>query len=132
MKNCTLSWVFGAGDQASGGNKTLPAWQDIEFYLDEVKRRNGSLTLNVVDGPDVGPQLLQVFSDNGKYVLSLGEDDGEDYIVRSYLNPELKGSEYEVLGNTWGGELVCLDFSVVNDAFEEFFLTGNVSRSLLS
>src|SRR5688500_4099604 len=118
MKNCTLSWVFGAGDQASGGNKTLPAWQDIEFYLDEVKRRNGSLTLNVVDGPDVGPQLLQVFSDNGKYVLSLGEDDGEDYIVRSYLNPELKGSEYEILGNTWGGELVCLDFSVVNDAFE--------------
>nr|WP_207282552.1 hypothetical protein [Pseudomonas sp. FW300-N2F2] len=61
----------------------------------------------------------------------MGEDDGEDYVVRSYFNPELKGGEYEVLGNTWSGELVCLDFSVVKDAFEEFFLTGNVNRSLL-
>jgi hypothetical protein len=132
MKNYTLSWVVGVGDQAKGGNKKLPAWQDVEFHLDEIEKEGGSLTLNVVDGPDVGPQLLQVFSDNGRYVLSLGEDDGENYIVRSYFNSGLKGSEYEILGNNWSGELVCLNFSVVKDAFEEFFLTGNVSRSLLS
>ncbi|MFJ4142442.1 DUF6911 family protein [Pseudomonas sp. NPDC089734] len=131
MKNYSLSWVIGIGGQAHGGNKKLPAWQDVDFYLDKIKKGDGSLTLSVV-GSDVGPQFLQVFSDEGKYVLSLGEDDGADYIVRSYFNPELKNSEYEVLGDIWSGELVCLDFSIVKKAFETFFLTGDVSLDLLS
>lgn len=49
--------------------------------------------------PDIGPQLLQVLSDNGRYILSLGVDDGLDYVMRSHSNPGLKGTEYEVLGN---------------------------------
>ncbi|MHC8304894.1 DUF6911 family protein [Pseudomonas sp. PB3P13] len=132
MKNYSLSWVVGVGDQANGGNKKFPVWQDVDCYLDKVKRGKGSLTLGIVGGPDTGPQFLQVFSDEGKYILSLGEDDGTDYVVRSYLNPELKNSEYEILGDIWSGELVCLDFSIVKEAFEEFFLIGNVSLELLS
>lgn len=132
MKNYSLSWVVGVGDQANGGNKKFPVWQDVDCYLDKVKRGKGSLTLSIVGGPDIGPQFLQVFSDEGKYVLSLGEDDGTDYVVRSYLNPELKNSEYEILGDIWNGELVCLDFSIVKEAFEEFFLIGDVSLKLLS
>lgn len=132
MKNYSLSWVVGVGDQANGGNKKFPVWQDVDCYLDKIKRGKGSLTLSIVGGSDTGPQFLQVFSDEGKYVLSLGEDDGTDYVVRSYLNPELKNSEYEILGDIWSGELVCLDFSIVKEAFEEFFLIGDVSLELLS
>ncbi|WP_421552933.1 DUF6911 family protein [Pseudomonas yamanorum] len=132
MKNYCLSWVVGVGDQAHGGNKKLPAWQDVDYFLDKIKKEKGSLTLSIVGGSDTGPQFLQVFSDEGKYVLSLGEDDGADYVVRSYLNPELKNSEYEILGNIWSGELVCLDFAIVKEAFETFFLTGDVSLELLS
>lgn len=132
MKNYSLSWVIGIGDQANGGSKKFPNWQDIDSHLDKIKEGKGSLTLTIVGGPDIGPQLLQVFSDGGKYVLSLGEDDGTDYVIRSYFNPELKNREYEILGNFWGGELVCLDFSVVKNAFEEFFLTGDVSLSVLN
>lgn len=132
MKNYSLSWVVGVGDQANGGNKKFPVWQDVDCYLDKVKRGKGSLTLSIIGGPDTGPQFLQVFSDEGKYVLSLGEDDGTDYVVRSYLNPELKNSEYEILGDIWSGELVCLDFSIVKETFEEFFLMGDVSLELLN
>lgn len=132
MKNYSLSWVVGVGDQANGGNKKFPVWQDVDCYLDKIKRGKGSLTLSIVGGSDTGPQFLQVFSDEGKYVLSLGEDDGTDYVVRSYFNPELKNSEYEILGDIWSGELVCLDFSIVREAFEEFFLIGDVSLELLS
>ena len=132
MKNYSLSWVVGVGDQANGGNKKFPVWQDVDCYLDKIKRGKGSLTLSIVGGSDTGPQFLQVFSDEGKYVLSLGEDDGTDYVVRSYFNPELKNSEYEILGDIWSGELVCLDFSIVKEAFEEFFLIGDVSLELLS
>lgn len=46
------------------------------------------------------------------YVLSLGEDEGTDYVVRSCLNPELKNSEYEVLGDSGSGVRVCLDFFI--------------------
>lgn len=132
MKNYSLSWVLGVGDEAHGGNKKLPDWQDIDCYLEKIKEGKGSLTLSIAGGSDTGPQLLQVFWDEGKYVLSLGEDDGVDYIVRSYLNPEFKSSKYEILGDIWSGELVCLDFSVVKEAFETFFLTGDVSLELLS
>ncbi|WP_135309965.1 DUF6911 family protein [Pseudomonas nabeulensis] len=132
MKNYSLSWVVGVGDQANGGNKKSPIWQDVDCYLNKVKSGKGSLILSVVGGPDTGPQFLQVFSDEGKCVLSLGEDDGADYVVRSYLNPELKNSEYEILGDIWSGELVCLDFSIVKEAFEEFFLVGDVRLELLS
>lgn len=132
MKNYSLSWVVGVGDQANGGNKKFPAWQDIECYLDKINRGNGSLTLNILGGADAGPQFLQLFSDEGKYALSLGQDDGTDYVVRSYLNPALKGNEYEILGDIWSGELVCLDFSIVKKAFAEFFLMGDVGLELLS
>lgn len=132
MKKNSLSWVIGVGNKAEGGSKDLPAWSDVDFYLGVIEKRNGSLTLSVFDGPSVGPQLLQVFSDEGRYVLSLGEDDGVDYIVRSYFNSELQGSEYEVLGDVWSGELVCLDFAVVREAFEDFLLKGDVGRSVLS
>ncbi|WP_238418115.1 DUF6911 family protein, partial [Pseudomonas syringae group genomosp. 3] len=36
------------------------------------------------------------------------------------------------LGDIWNGELVCLDFSIVKEALEEFFLTGDVSLDLLN
>lgn len=132
MKTYSLSWVVGVGDEAHGGNKKLPTWLDVDCCLDKIKKGKGSLTLSIAGGPDIGPQLLQVFSDEGKYVLSLGEDDGMDYIIRSYFNPELKNNEYEILGDIWSGELVCLDFSIVKEAFETFFSTGNVSLELLS
>lgn len=131
MKNYSLSWVVGVADQAHGGNKKLPVWQDVECCLDKIKKGKGSLTLSIVGGSDIGPQFLQVFSDEGNYILSLGEDDGADYVVRSYLNPELKNNEYEILGDIWSGELVCLDFSIVKEAFETFFLSGDFGLELL-
>lgn len=85
-----------------------------------------------MNGPEPGPQTLQILADEGKYVLSLGENNGIDYIVRSYWNPELKDSEHKILGNIWNGEQLCLDFSIVKEALEEFFIRGDVSLKLLS
>lgn len=132
MKKYSLSWVIGMGDQTRGGHNNFPGWRDIENYINKIKNEGGSLTLSVVDGTDIGPQLLQVLSDNGKYILSLGVDDGLDYVMRSYSNQALKGTEYEILGDLWSGELVCLDLSIVKEAFSAFFLTGDVSLKLLN
>ncbi|WP_221033844.1 hypothetical protein, partial [Pseudomonas syringae] len=43
MKKYSLSWVIGVGDQVNGGNKKLPAWQDVDYYLDKINIGKGSL-----------------------------------------------------------------------------------------
>ncbi|GAB0080295.1 MULTISPECIES: DUF6911 family protein [Pseudomonas syringae group] len=61
MKKYSLSWVIGVGDQVNGGNKKLPAWQDVDYYLDKINIGKGSLTLSIVGGADIGPQRLKFF-----------------------------------------------------------------------
>ncbi|WP_428829876.1 DUF6911 family protein [Pseudomonas aeruginosa] len=55
-----------------------------------------------------------------------------DYIVRSYRNLKLQGIPFEVLGDVWDGVLICDEFSILQNIFEEFFLTGDVSKELLN
>ena len=61
-----------------------------------------------------------------------GEDDGVDYIVRSYRNLKLQGIPFEVFGDVWDGVLICDEFSILKNIFEEFFLIGDVSKELLN
>lgn len=128
----SLSWVFGFGLQAKGGRKKLPSWEEIFSCLKEVKGCKGSVTLDLLTDTDIGPQSLQVLSDNCKYVISLGEDNGTEYFVRSYTNISLAGIELEVLGDVWDGVLVCTDFNDVEKIFKQFFLAGDVDKKLLN
>jgi hypothetical protein len=131
MSAFSLSWIFGFGAQAKGGRNKLPSWDDILSCLEKIRDNKGSVTLDVVTEMGVGSQSLQVLSDSGRYVVSLEEDDGVDYFVRSYRNAKLQGMKVEVLGDIWDGVFVCNDFYTVKSIFEEFFLTGDVSKEWL-
>ena len=133
MPNYLLSWTAGVGTQCRGGNQRNCHWNDIKHALDDIKLNSGSVTVDIADGPEIGPQSLQVQS-AGKYsVLSLGEDDGEDYFVRSFTNSKnLNQDQVDILGNLWDARIICTDFEIVICAFQEFFATGNVSQKLLS
>lgn len=85
-----------------------------------------------VGGSEIGPQTLQVLADQGLSVLTLGEDTGEDYVVRTFTSGLAAGQQLKVLGNTWDPRLICENFDVVVQVFREFFETGNVSRELLN
>jgi hypothetical protein len=91
-----------------------------------------TVTIDLIDGPEVGPQSLQVQTENGYFVLSLGEDDGEDYNVRTYANLSKDLQQVSILGNLWDSKLVCTDPDVVMKIFQDFFKTGDVSRDLLN
>ncbi|HBO3003007.1 hypothetical protein QVL95_27225 [Pseudomonas aeruginosa] len=132
MAAFSLSWVFGVGAQAKGGRNRFPSWDDVLSYLELIREGKGSVTLELISKTAVGPQSLQVQSEGGKYVVSLGEDDGVDYIVRSYRNLKLQGIPFEVLGDVWDGVLICDEFSILKNIFEEFFLTGDVNKELLN
>jgi len=107
-------------------------WADIESRLDRMGTRYGSAELALVNKPDIGPQILQLFSENGNYVLLLGEDDGQDYNTRSLSNTTSGTEPIEVCAYVWGPSQVCQDFTIVKRAFKEFLDTGDVSRELLN
>jgi hypothetical protein len=132
MYQLSLSWTIGMGTRCRGGAKKCPEWSDIELFLNDIQVNSGSVTITVVDGPEIGPQLLQVFSDRGNYLLMLGEDNGEEYDVRSFANLYAQPGKIEVLGYLWDAKMVCSDFNIVRRAFREFFHNKNVSHDLMN
>jgi len=130
MTTYSLSWCIGVGDDADGGKKRTPAWSDIEQKLSDAWKRSGTVTLDVSDGPDIGPQSLQMQTENAQAVIMLGVDDGAEYEVRTY-SEGLHAHDAEILGNRWSGKTVCSDLNIVSRAFREFSDTGDVSGDLL-
>lgn len=126
-----MSWVIGSAGKSHGGNAKDPGWIDVQRMLNEIAEHAGTLTLNRIDGPEIGPQNLQVQTEGGFSVLSLGEDNGEDYVVRSFVDGSADLGTVRIMGNEWSRKLVCNDFEVVRKAFEEFFSSGDVSREIL-
>jgi hypothetical protein len=131
MQHFSLSWTIGVGSDCQGGKQKKPSWLDIEAQLEQLRTHSGSVTLDIVDGAEIGPQSLQIQSDRGNYLLSIGEVDEEDYQVRSFTNKDAEPDRIEILGNSWDSKLVCSDFNIVRQAFKEFFDSGDVSHGLL-
>ena len=131
MRKLSLAWTIGSDGNCQGGNQKNPAWPDIEARLEQLRTRSGSVTLDILDGAEIGPQCLQVQCDRGNYLLSIGEVDEEDYQVRSFTNRDAESGRIEILGNAWDSRLICSDFNIVKMAFKEFFDLGDVSHDLL-
>jgi len=128
----SFSWVIGSGDNAQGGNTDDVQSNKVIEILEKTFVKSGSITLELINGPEVGPESFQVESEGGRSVMSLGEDDGEDFVVRSYTNDAATDGKVEILGNEWDSRLVCNDQNLVKEIVLEFLTTGNVSRQYLS
>lgn len=126
-----LTWTLWEGGECRGGNLPQPEWINVEAFLEPLRACRGSLSLDPQEPAELGPQICQVIADQGKFILMLGELDESDYNVRSFSNPDAGGEWQTVGGNRWSEGLICRDFAVVVRVFQEFFTTGNVSRSLL-
>ncbi|MDW6092466.1 hypothetical protein SBX64_07905 [Vibrio rhizosphaerae] len=128
----SFSWVIGCGDSAQGGStddvQVENVLETVEFILD----KSGSVTLDVIDGDEIGPESLQVQTEGGKSVISLGENTSDDYVVRTFTNRLANDEKISILGSEWDSKLVCEDSTVVTAIIREFISTGNVSRDLLS
>ncbi len=131
MSSFSLSWAIGVGDGRRGGSEKNITWSNIERKLLEAKEFGGTVTIDLMNAPEIGPQSLQMQTQNDCFLLSLGEDEGEDYIVRTFTNMKAEEGYIEILGNLWDSKLLCYYFEIVIDVFKEFFDTGNVSRRLL-
>lgn len=111
------------------GSYSKPKWSDIEKLLTMLNSSNGSIGLSVIDGPDIGPDSLEVKADQQQFLVTLldniTEDDEE---VRSLFFPDKGGlPEVDILGDYWDPQMVTDNLNLVISIFKDFYETGNVS-----
>lgn len=128
----SVSWTIGVGDRCAGGNAVDPGYDELERLLEQIRVDSGSLTIDLIAAPEVGPQCLQVLSDEGCFLVTLGEDDGSEYHIRGFTNPSARDVMISILGDMWSEKIVCKNYESVKRAVKEFYETGDVSRDLLA
>lgn len=127
-----FSWAIGCGDSSRGGKSDDVEHGNVLETVDLILENSGSVTLDIDDSGEIGPESLHIESEDGRSVISLGEDTVDDYVVRTFTNKSAHGGHVTILGNEWDSSLVCEDSGIVKSIVEEFLATGDVSIDLLS
>ncbi len=125
----------GSSGETSEGTKADATFEGMLSNLKKTLNKSGSVSLALIDGPEVGPQLLQLETQGGKSLLTLGVDDGNDFVVRHYVQTEQEANalaaeppSIKIFGHYWDKQLLCTDKEIVTAVFTEFFETGDVSK----
>jgi hypothetical protein len=124
VKNLLLAWVF----NASGGHTRSVGWPDISEKLKwlSLPETQGSITLDLEDDDD-RQRSLQVQYESGKYLITLGIETIDDWVVKGYADISASTKDIVILGDAWRGDTICYDVERIHMAFEQFFNTGHVS-----
>lgn len=130
MIEFSMSWVVMG--ESSGGNDENVSCKEVITKLRLLMSKGGSLNIDILNGPEIGPQNLSIACEQNNFVVSLGEDDGEDYIVRTLKSENNGGGQIVVLGNYWDADLVCNDEKLVERIVINFLESGDVSREILN
>ncbi len=126
--NFKMSWTL----DGNGGNKQISSWNDVLNQLERLQGKEGSLTLDMLTNVDTGAEMLQVRTEKGYYLITLGEICEDEYQVRTYWNSFISDAEIMLLGDRWSERQLTKNFDLVVRIFKEFFDTGNVSTDLLN
>lgn len=122
-----MSWTL----DGYGGNKQVSSWSDILNHLKELQGKEGTLTLDVIDMKKDDAEMLQVRTEKGHYLITLGEIVEDEYQVRTYWDSSRSDNEIMILGDCWPLRQITESFNVVITIFEEFVNNGNVSKKYL-
>lgn len=127
-----ISWVNGWGEDAAGGLVRDPDWN---LVLDRVLKacgQSGTVTLDVDRSEGVCLGQLQVVAENGAFWLTLGQDDGEDWVVREYVENGADPKQMRTIQSySVSSASVCTSISEVIEIFRRFFTTGDVPARLM-
>lgn len=128
-----LSWSINRNSANEGGNIDNPDWLMVKGKLDSVLGNAGTVGLEIEDDNEK-IRSLSVRAENGAYLLTIGVETSEDWIVRTYRNPnvEAPGQLIEILGDRWNSQFICNESQVVIGVFDEFFNTGHVAKEVFS
>lgn len=130
MRSFLMTW--GNNAENAGGHLRGVDWSIVDQKLSEIFAVGGSVMLALEEEHETGPHSLEVLIEHDLYLLSLLEYLPDSSNVRSYTNLAGAGKMIEIGGNLWSDLLLCSDFSIVKNAFVEFFQTGDVSKDVLA
>lgn len=126
--NFKMSWTL----YGNGGNYRVLNWVDILNQLEQLRGKEGSLTLDMLSDINHGAEMLQVRTESGYYLITLGEIVEDEYQVRTCSDISKPDVGMMILGDRWSERQLIKDFDFVVRVFKEFFNTGNVSKDLLN
>jgi hypothetical protein len=88
----------------------------------------GVVVLRNKNALEVGPEKLELYAENGKFLLMLGvnEEDG-DYSVRTLTNECVSEDFMVIMGEKFPAKAITRDIGCVFKAFNEFALSGDVT-----
>ncbi|MFZ6759281.1 DUF6911 family protein [Undibacterium sp. Ji50W] len=132
MKISNLAWTENVAFPGQGENIDCPDWVTIKDKLQNLLNSSGVVKLEAEDEWDRS-KCLDVNIEKNMYFLTLGEETEDNWIVKTYKNPDVEppGEMVEILGNRWNNQSICFDAKLVLMIFEEFFNTGSVSNKYL-
>ncbi|CZY22294.1 TPA: hypothetical protein JHK28_003508 [Enterobacter cloacae] len=126
--NFKMSWTL----DEIGGNKQI---QNLDMVLNQFKLiqgKKGTLTLDILNSSDDSAEMLQIRTENGYYLITLGEIVEDEYQVRTYWDSSKPDTGILILGDYWPESQLTKDSEFIVKILKEFFDTGNVSKELLS
>ncbi len=126
--NFKMSWTL----DEIGGNKQI---QNLDMVLNQFKLiqgKKGTLTLDILNSSDDSAEMLQIRTENGYYLIILGEIVEDEYQVRTYWDSSKPDTGILILGDYWPESQLTKDSEFIVKILKEFFDTGNVSKELLS
>nr|EMD2768030.1 hypothetical protein [Enterobacter asburiae] len=126
--NFKMSWTL----DEIGGNKQI---QNLDMVLNQFKQiqgKKGTLTLDILNSSDDSAEMLQIRTENGYYLITLGEIVEDEYQVRTYWDSSKPDTGIMILGDYWPESQLTKDSEFIVKILKEFFDTGNVSKEFLS
>ncbi|WP_395313491.1 hypothetical protein V1603_03320 [Enterobacter sp. ECC-219] len=123
-----MSWTL----DEIGGNKQI---QNLDMVLNQfaqIQGKKGTLTLDILNSSDDSAEMLQIRTENGYYLITLGEIVEDEYQVRTYWDSSKPDTGIVILGDYWPESQLTKDSEFIVKILKEFFDTGNVSKELLS
>lgn len=131
MNIFNVSWSISTDFPGRGGNMDNPDWATIEEKLQIILQSAGTVTLEAEDENERS-RSLQIRAENDMYFMTFGVETEDDWVVRTYKNPEAEPQRVSILGDVWNAQAICHDKAIVMAIFQEFFNTGDVSKKYLA
>lgn len=124
-----LTWAFRSGLPPHGGRIDCPRWGDIARRLGLCLQNYGTVGLEAEN--DAGEsRTLQVRTENGNHLITMGLEIHGAWVVRAYNNPEIKTSDerVDILGDMWSAKIICRDWNIIVGIFKDFVDVGEIGN----
>lgn len=125
--NFKVSWTLGE----TGGNKQISNWDMVLNQFKLIQGKKGTLTLDIQNSGDNSAEMLQIRTENGYYLITLGEIFEDEYQVRTYWDSSKPDTKMVILGDYWPESQLTKDCELIVKILKSFLILVTYQRNFL-